>query len=602
MAKISCRSFVPRFSQSLGVLTSETWTVQPGFRLRNPGILSPTHWTCCSLCFGSRILRRKRLNRKALRQRHTRHHVHIGNALARRASETRQTALLVDADQHIRLEDDLANALLTLDREGKFVRTTVFGAFSDRTRQRLSTSPKLRQYCQYGKDFHVREVPRLGNEGQPNDEAIIHEVRMLSEQSIQVECIALLVSDGDFALAVQDAVSHGKEVVVFVPEMNPAVEKVFQSTGARVVRLPPHTASEARASKIRATLKAEGTGYVKTTGPVLYKQLDSSSMRDFLSHFSYCAPDARPDLLCPAMAKFWFTNKLGDAFTVYPYQAAVLDLKRMLIEHHGRQWEPYQQNLAFFLPTKGGRRPSKEARENYGPGFGPSVHEGGGPFMLNDSDNLVSEALQKLGFLDQDLNSDFVEAMLVFCNTSNNKGALLRMGLLPSSASTAQQNLRQAFLSSSTGMWEGPPSDVQVRMLLAQKELLAKDSTNKQLVFWTMKSYVQNHGLPEMSSYHGLVWRILRSVDRNPRQRGTVEFTECKTCAGERWSYLISAAAIKPIEVAADSRNIKCLHVSDISKSVEQGITDYCILFYDAGQSDVSENVWNCVVRVGVFR
>lgn len=333
--------------------------------------------------------------------------MHIGSALARRASETRQTALLVDADQHIRLEDDLANALLTLDREGKFVRTTVFGAFSDRTRQRLSTSPKLRQYCQYGKDFHVREVPRLGNEGQPNDEAIIHEVRMLSEQSIQVECIALLVSDGDFALAVQDAVSHGKEVVVFVPEMNPAVEKVFQSTGARVVRLPPHTASEARASKIRATLKAEGTGYIKTTGPVLYKQLDSSSMRDFLSHFSYCAPDARPDLLCPAMAKFWFTNKLGDAFTVYPYQAAVLDLKRMLIEHHGRQWEPYQQNLAFFLPTKGGRRPSKEARENYGPGFGPSVHEGGGPFMLNDSDNLVSEALQKLGFLDQDLNSDF---------------------------------------------------------------------------------------------------------------------------------------------------------------------------------------------------
>lgn len=151
--------------------------------------------------------------------------------------------------------------------------------------------------------------------------------------------------------------------------------------------------------------------------------------------------------------------------------------------------------------------------------------------MLNDSDNLVSEALQKLGFLDQDLNSDVVEAMLVFCNTSNNKGALLRMGLLPSSASTALQNLRQAFLSSSTGMWEGPPSDVQVRMLLAQKELLAKDSTNKQLVFWTMKSYAQNHGLPEMSSYHGLVWRILGSVDRNPRQRGTVEFAECKKCA-----------------------------------------------------------------------
>ena len=245
-------------------------------------------------------------------------------------------------------------------------------------------------------------------------------------------------------------------------------------------------------------------------------------MRDFLSHFGYCAPDARPDLLCSAMAKFWFTNNLGDTFTVYPYQAAVLDLKRMLIEHHGRQWEPYKQNLAFFVPTKGGRRPSKEAIKKYGPGFGQSIHEGGGPFMLNDSDNLVSEALHKLGFLDQDLNSDFVEAMLVFCNTSNNKGALLRMALLPSSASNALKNLQRAFLSSATGMWEGPPSDVTVRMLLPQKKLLTDDLANKQLFFRIMKSYAQNHGLPEMSSYHGLVWRILRSEDRNPGQRGTV--------------------------------------------------------------------------------
>ena len=493
--------------------------------------------------------------------------MHIRTALVRRASETRQTALLVDADQHIRLEDDLANALVTLDREGKSVRTTVFGAFSDRTRQRLSASPKLRQYCQYGKNLHVREVPRLGNEGQPNDEAIIDEVRILSEQSIQVECIALLVSDGDFALAVQDAVSGGKEVIIFVPEMKPAVEKVFQSTGARVVRLPPHT-SEARVSKTRAILKADGTGYVQTTGPVFHKQLDSSSMRDFLSHFGYCAPDARPDLLCSAMVKFWFANKLGDAFTVYPYQAAVLDLKRMLIEHHGRQWEPYHQNLAFFLPTKGRRRPNKEMREKYGPGFAPSVHEGGGPFMLNDSDNLVSEALQKLGFLDQDLNSDLVEAMLVFCNTSNNKGALLRMGLLPSSSSTALRNLQQAFLSSSTGMWEGPPSDVQVRMLLAQKKLLIEDSTNstKQMVFWTMKSYAQNHGLPEMSSYHGLVWRILRSVDRNPGHRGTVEFAECKKCAIAAILSHLGSCHKKPIEVAGDSCNTKCLRISDFSQ------------------------------------
>eukprot|EP00438_Fugacium_kawagutii_P010972 Skav217178 [mRNA] locus=scaffold5232:55167:55844:+ [translate_table: standard] len=223
------------------------------------------------------------------------------------------------------------------------------------------------------------------------------------------------------------------------------------------------------------------------------------------------------------MAKFWFTNKLGGSFTVYPYQGAISDFKAALIEHHGHQWKSYQQKLALFLPTKGQRRPSKEAIQKYGPGFAPAVYKGGGPFMLHDSDHLVSEALRKLGFLDDCWNSDLVEAMVVFCNQANNKGALLRMGLLPSSASSARKKLREAFLSSPTGMWEGPPSDAQVRTLLVQKEYLTEEFANKEVVCSMMKSYVQTHGLPKMSSFNGLAWRILRSLDRNPARRETVE-------------------------------------------------------------------------------
>ena len=443
------------------------------------------------------------------------------------ASACASVTLLVDGDQHIRLEDDITNASATLNEEGRSVKTIIFGAFSVKTRQKLSRSLKLRRYCQH-QDFHIREVPRIGNTGQPNDEEIIREVYNLSTTD---ECIALLVGDGDFAVAVKDAVSRGRHVVVFIPHSKPGTETVFRSTGARVVRLPAYQ-NAIRVCKVQAILNADGTGFVNTTSPVIQQGMESSSLVDFLSHFGYCTKGARPDRLCSAMVKFWFTNALGDSFTVYPYQTAVLDFKKMLIKHHGREWKPYQQNLAFFLPTKGGRRPSQEALQKYGSGFGPSVHQGGGPFMLNNSENLVLEALQKLGFLDQDLNSDPVEAMLVFCNISNNKGALLRMGLRPSSASTALENLRDAFLSSSTGMWEGPPSDVQVRLLLSDKRLLRDDASKNEL-WGIMKSYAQDQGLPDMKTYHGLVWRILRSLDSNPGRRETIEFCWVQTMHGK---------------------------------------------------------------------
>lgn len=435
------------------------------------------------------------------------------------------TTLLVDGDQHIRLENDMANALASLVDEGRCVNATVFGVFSDKTEATLKTSPKLRKYVQIGKNLCVKTVQRMEQSlaRQPNDEAIISEMHKLSMQPAGPQCIALLVSDGDFAPAMRHAMSHGKEVVVFVPNSKQGAEGVFKSAGARVVRLPPH--QENRYYKVQALLNADGTGYVRTTSPIPHSATDSTSLRDFLSHFGYCEAEARPDSLCSAMAKFWYANELGGSFIVYPYNQAHYDFKKILIKHQGQQWQPYGQKLAFFLPTNGGRRLSKTKIQEYGHGFGRCVYRGGGPFMLEDSDTLVEEALRQLGFLDNDLNSNFVEAMLVFCNTSNNKGALLRMGLLPgSSASTAQQNLREAFVSSPSGMWESPPSDLEVRHVLSKEQFLREDANNQQLVFDAMKKYAQKHKLREMESYHGLVWRILRSLDRNHLQRETIEF------------------------------------------------------------------------------
>ena len=118
------------------------------------------------------------------------------------------------------------------------------------------------------------------------------------------------------------------------------------------------------------------------------------------------------------------------------------------------------ENLAFFLPSCGGRRVSKGVRELYGTGLGPSIYQGGGPFMrlggmkwheivvffgptsmlqmvistvfrgrkrmktgcfrvdvgglrLEADASMVQRALQKLGYMDGGLNTDLMEAMLV---------------------------------------------------------------------------------------------------------------------------------------------------------------------------------------------
>lgn len=115
-----------------------------------------------------------------------------------------------------------------------------------------------------------------------------------------------------------------------------------------------------------------------------------------------------------------------------------------------------------------------------------------GGLRLEADASMVQRALQKLGYMDGGLNTDLMEAMLVllgpfqrlfltylkrwhlkihcrkvvlvdfstfflrFINISNNKGTLLRMGLLRESygAAEARNMLHRAMMQSSWGIWD----------------------------------------------------------------------------------------------------------------------------------------------------
>ena len=137
--------------------------------------------------------------------------------------------------------------------------------------------------------------------------------------------------------------------------------------------------------------------------------------------------------LAKKCAKFWFANQLGP-LTVFPPQLAVMAAHRFFSESEAvtaRSWERDCGKFAYFLPisSRGGKL-SKHQEKIYGFVRARGVFEGGGPFILEDSSDLVAIALRRLGFLDEDFKTDVPEAMFLFINLAENKKPLRKCGML----------------------------------------------------------------------------------------------------------------------------------------------------------------------------
>ena len=104
---------------------------------------------------------------------------------------------------------------------------------------------------------------------------------------------------------------------------------------------------------------------------------------------------------------------------VFPVPLATSALDHA-IRYESQNWISNSQAFAFALPVRQGRVTEKQLKI-YGSKLSRNIFRGGGPFMLEDSSDLVAHFLHKLGYLDETWNSDFTEALNGFWNASSCK-------------------------------------------------------------------------------------------------------------------------------------------------------------------------------------
>ena len=186
---------------------------------------------------------------------------------------------------------------------------------------------------------------------------------------------------------------------------------------------------------------------------------------------------------------------------------------------------PRLSEYAYCTPLARCSKLSKEAAHKYGGIRQRRLFLGGGPFVLEDSDDLSERMMKRLGYLDG-YNTDIHEAGFVFANVSDNKHNLRQMGMLSDSLFLMSQ-LRSAFLADLTAQWHLAPVDSQVRAFLLQENYIRSEKAGKQKVWKAMRKYARKGHLPgpDLKSYNGLVWRINRGIfmEKDPSKSSIVE-------------------------------------------------------------------------------
>ncbi|CAE7200140.1 unnamed protein product [Symbiodinium sp. CCMP2592] len=452
---------------------------------------------CCLLAASAVLLGRRR----ALRSR-------ISVVLGRKAQEW--TELLVDGDSHSR--DDISWALQNLRSRGQPVKTTIFAAPA-----RLQNGKWYDFVREQGLRFHG--VQRATGYKDPNDEAIVDCMKKLVMLA-GVSRIALLTSDSDFLRGAQHVCEAGGKVVVLVPESQTGTRKTYADAGLEVV--PIVRAGARQCPRVKAYLHSDGTGSLERCEPVQppFVRGEVAKLHTLLEQLGlWQGPDSK---LSTCIAKCWFANSLG-TLTLFPFHCAISELHQALSAETGDCRGISSPPLAFFFPIGSGT-PTAKQKTTFGGSRAASIFQGGGPFMLHDSDSLPSRLLRRLGYFDDHLNADLREAMLVFANMQGNKRLLREARSLPDPEDGIGELsglLRQAFVSNAcSGHWQLPPKDVDARGMLVRKCYLESPHQSESDVLEAMQQYSRRHGLPKMKTYLGNVWQLLRNKNsRDPSRR-----------------------------------------------------------------------------------
>ena len=445
----------------------------------------------------------------------------------RRTAPSSRIELLVDADTFS--VEMIRSAIIRLNQDRYQVHTTLFvepGRLENKMWAAFMKEPGIR----------FQTIPRhsvaIGSE--PNDEAIVHAMQELSRLP-DVHGLALLTGDTDFVAPISKLQDMGTRIQVLVEARKFGTVSAYKSAGVEVL---PLELLRKRRSKVLAVLHPDGTGSVKLDSTLQHLPYDrfviqEQTIMKLMRKLGY--RQEAGGFLHHECAKFCFANQLGP-LTVFPHQVSVACVHDLVNQCAGnKSWEDNADNCAFLLPFTKPTRTSRKMN-TYGSSQNRAVFEGGGPFILKDSLELTAQALMKLGFLDNELNADFSEAMFVFVNLSEHKKGLRKLGLLPDpddKSTDVDEKLHAAFLSTkSAGQWRMLKNQTETIKSLVQtlKQVnvlpRASDSVySVEEIYEAMKAYAEHCQLPFMRTFNGLHFRILRHIERrDPSMRKEVDF------------------------------------------------------------------------------
>ena len=430
-----------------------------------------------------------------------------------------KTELLVDADNHS--IEQIRQAMSLLKDEGQEVAATIFAP------PRRMENKQWRAFLQENEISFEPVMRRVDIHSEPNDEAVQRALRSLSTRD-DVACIALLTRDTDFIDVVVELQALGTCIVVLIPDTLGSVLQKYDAANVNILKLQPARLCK---SRVRAVLDHKGGGSVHFAEPY-NQQVESDAqyncVESGLQKFGFIREGG---YMIPAIAKFWFVNHLG-SLTVFPGQLARIAAYEVM-QAKGDVCQSCDPTLdmAFFLPLSAAGKGRKAVLQEFGSRLCHQVFKGGGPFLLQDSPDLTAQALRRLGYLDDDFNADFSEALFCFLNANINKGTLRKLGCLPSSGARSpdvSKMLRTAFLSDQcSGRWQcmrrEEASMEPILVLLRKAKVLGKTDYIPDEVFEAMKMYCEQYRLPTMRTFNGLAARILQSVERGPDRRLLVE-------------------------------------------------------------------------------
>eukprot|EP00929_Paragymnodinium_shiwhaense_P086138 TRINITY_DN46654_c0_g1_i1.p1 TRINITY_DN46654_c0_g1~~TRINITY_DN46654_c0_g1_i1.p1 ORF type:complete len:531 (-),score=51.20 TRINITY_DN46654_c0_g1_i1:313-1905(-) len=298
--------------------------------------------------------------------------------------------------------------------------------------------------------------------------------------------------------------------------------KGFEQAGASIVRCPVE-ASPGR-KKNTVTIYMQGMEAEMLLKPPTLATVDDKDVHELataLTELGYLQTERAITLkaVAGAAASFFHANMLG-TLMLFPYPNAIEQALGILRGKAVSMWKRNDDGLVFVAPVGRCRN-----RKKYGGAEAAELMSGGGPFLLCDSPNLVSDVLISMGYFKNDGSmpaGTLSNAMKLFVQLNQRYFRVLRVDISGEDQGL-ESRLARLFRDSELTHWKIPYPDSAVRKALHRHGYLSKIASSQSEVARAMCSSLRDSGVTAQPDryYWSLVaeYVMVNDVIKHPMYR-----------------------------------------------------------------------------------